>query len=267
MSAAAAIVGALVGFLVGVTSIGGGALLTPALVLVLGVPPPIAVGSDVFIASIIKVVGGGAYALRRAIHWPTVLRLSLGSVPGALLAVGLLNLLPHRLLDLVAGRAIGVALLLAAAASVLKLLQRERASEPTTPGPFATALLGFATGAVVGVTSIGSGSLLLAVLGRFFPLRARTLVGTDIAHAVILSAVAAAAHGFSGRVDLGLGSSVLFGAIPGVIAGAFLATSLPERSLRAGLAAVLAVVGVHLIVRPVNGHAPRGHVLVRAEAR
>ena len=94
MDAVTALVGLGVGVVVGLTSMGGGALLTPALVLVVGVPPSLAIGSDVLIASAIKLFGGGAYALRREVDWTTVRRLAVGSIPGALLGVGLLNLIP-----------------------------------------------------------------------------------------------------------------------------------------------------------------------------
>src|SRR6266849_1118337 len=195
--AEAALVGAAVGLLVGLTSMGAGALLTPALVLLLGVPPRIAVGSDVLIAGVMKLFGGGAYAVRRAVHWPTVLRLLVGSIPGALAGLWLLRLVPEG-----------------------------------------------------SITTVGSGSILIFVLARFFPLRARQLVGTDLAHAFLLSVVAAAGHGFAGRLDPALALAVLAGAIPGVIAGALLAGKVPERSLRTALATIVFTVGVRFTALP-----------------
>lgn len=244
-----ALVGLVVGIVVGLTSMGGGALLTPALVLGLGIPPSLAIGSDVLIASGMKLLGAGAYAARGFVHWPTVGRLAAGSVPGALLGVVTLNALPKALVDAAVGRALGVVLVLAGAATLARLLGR-RGIAPTRPFPSArrTALLGLATGFLVATTSVGSGSLLVVVLSFFFPLSARTLVGTDLAHALILSSAATLGHLLSGRVDFALAGSVLVGAVPGVIIGARLASALPERALRGALALVLVGVGVRLSV-------------------
>jgi hypothetical protein len=106
--------------------------------------------------------------------------------------------------------------------------------------------LGFVTGILVSVTSIGSGSLLLCVLALFFPLSAPTMVGTDLAHALVLSVAASLGHLAAGRVDFALAGAVLLGAIPGVWLGARFATSVPERALRIGLAALLVIVGLNL---------------------
>src|SRR5207245_4142223 len=104
--------------------------------------------------------------------------------------------------------------------------------------------IGFATGLLVSVTTVGSGSILIFVLARFFPLRARQLVGTDLAHAFLLSVVAAAGHGFAGRLDPALAVAVLAGAVPGVIAGALLAGKVPERPLRTAPATMRGPAGV-----------------------
>ncbi|TMB08755.1 MAG: sulfite exporter TauE/SafE family protein [Deltaproteobacteria bacterium] len=229
--AEAALVGAGVGLLVGLTSMGAGALLTPALVLLLGVPPRIAVGSDVLIAGVMKLFGGGAYAVRRAVHWPTVLRLLLGSIPGALAGLWLLRLA-------------------SGAVSLVRYLRRMPDEPVASPGAAGTAAIGFATGLLVSITTVGSGSILIFVLARFFPLRARQLVGTDLAHAFLLSVVAAAGHGFAGRLDPALAVAVLAGAVPGVIAGALLAGKVPERSLRTALATIVFTVGVRFTALP-----------------
>ncbi|MBI3099854.1 MAG: sulfite exporter TauE/SafE family protein [Planctomycetes bacterium] len=242
--------GALVGILVGLTSLGGGSVLTPALVLLLGIPPSLAVGSDVLIASVMKLVGGGVYAARRAVHWPTVLRLSSGSVPGALLGIALLNRLPKGALDLFIGRSLGVVLVLAGTATLLRLLRRPSVSEAASKPPSSpwTVLLGFVTGLLVGVTSIGSGSLLLCVLAWAWPLRSQTLVGTDLVHAFLLSSAATVGHLLSGRVDFALAGAVLAGAVPGVLIGARLTFAIPERALRTALATLLVGVGTYLSV-------------------
>lgn len=246
MELLAALVGLVVGLVVGLTSMGGGALLTPALVLVLGIPPSVAVGSDVLIASGMKLFGGGAYALKKQVHWPTVWKLAAGSIPGSILGVLILNRIPPALLDGVVTRGLGVALLLAAIATVRRLLRKEHVEAGGWPSLPATIALGFATGLLVSSTSVGSGSLLICVLFQFFPLKTTTAVGTDIVHALVLSIVATIGHGLSGRVDLALAGSVLLGAIPGVLLGARVAGIVPERALRTGLAVVLVVIGVRL---------------------
>jgi uncharacterized membrane protein YfcA len=246
----AALVGAAVGLLVGLTSMGAGALLTPALVLLLGVPPRIAVGSDVLIAGVMKLFGGGAYAVRRAVHWPTVLRLLVGSIPGALAGLWLLRLVPEGSIDTIISRLLGIAMLASGAVSLVRYLRRLPDEPVSSPSAAGTAAIGFATGLLVSITTVGSGSILIFVLARFFPLRARQLVGTDLAHAFLLSVVAAAGHGFAGRLDPALALAVLAGAIPGVIAGALLAGKVPERSLRTALATIVFTVGVRFTALP-----------------
>jgi uncharacterized membrane protein YfcA len=246
----AAVVGAAVGLLVGLTSMGAGALLTPALVLLLGIPPRIAVGSDVLIAGVMKLFGGGAYAVQRAVHWPTVFRLLAGSVPGAIAGLCLLHFVPAGVLDVLIGRLLGLAMLTSGAVSLVRYVRRipdEAGSAPGLPG---TIGIGFAIGALVSVTTVGSGSILLFVLARFFPLRTRELIGTDLAHAFVLSVVAAVGHGFAGRLDPQLALAVLAGAIPGVIAGALLSGAVPERSLRTVLATIVFTVGVRFTALP-----------------
>lgn len=250
MDALAAIVGLGVGVVVGLTSMGGGALLTPALVFVLGIPPSVAVGSDVLIASVMKLFGGGIYAKDKQVHWRTVWRLAAGSIPGGVLGILILNRMSDDLIDQVVGRGLGVAILIATVCTVYRLVRQRPADSLPWPGVPFTMMLGFATGLLVAITSVGSGSLLICVLFFFFPLTTRTMVGTDLVHALVLSAAVTAGHGLSGRVDLVLAGSVLVGAIPGVIVGSKLSGIIPERTLRAGLAIVLAVVGLRLVLGP-----------------
>jgi uncharacterized membrane protein YfcA len=262
----AAVVGAAVGLLVGLTSMGAGALLTPALVLLLGVPPRIAVGSDVLIAGVMKLFGGGTYAVQRAVHWPTVLRLLAGSVPGAIAGLLLLRLVPEGALDGIIGRLLGIAMLASGAVSLVRYIRRVPDQPGAAPTVTKTIAIGFATGALVSVTTVGSGSILIFVLARFFPLRARELVGTDLAHAFVLSVVAAVGHGMAGRLDPALALVVLAGAIPGVVTGALLSGRVPERSLRTALATIVFVVGVRFTALPsAKPREPR--VAVREVAR
>ena len=244
MEIAPVLIGTVVGFVVGVTSTGGGALLTPALIFVLRVPPSIAVGSDVLIASVTKLFGSGVYARRGLVHWPTVGRLFAGSLPGAILGVAILDHIPPDLREHVLQRALGVVLVLAGGASLARLCFRPRVAPAAPPSAAVTAALGFATGVLVSTTSIGSGSLLLCVLTFFFPLPAPVMVGTDLVHALLLSVVATLGHLHAGRVDFTLAGLVLAGSVPGVLLGARLAQTVPERALRATLAVVLIGLGL-----------------------
>ena len=253
-------VGLIVGVLVGMTSTGGGALLTPVLVLGLGVPPSVAIATDMLVASMMKSVGGLLYAARHEVHWPTVGRLAMGSIPGALLGVAVVNFLPSGDLDEILRSGLGWVLMLAGAATIVRQVWRRHAAPRDLPSGPVTAVLGFCVGMLVSVTSVGSGSLLLCVMTFFFPFSSATMVGTDLAHALILTGVSAIGHLAAGRVDVGLAAAVLVGAIPGVVLGARLATVVPDRALRATLAALLIGVGLHLVwqtsVAPTSAAAP-----------
>jgi uncharacterized protein len=244
MHPAAVLIGTVVGFVVGVTSTGGGALLTPALVFLLRVPPSVAVGSDVLIASVTKLFGSAVYARRRLVDWATVGHLFLGSLPGAVLGIALLDRIAPDVREHVLQRALGCVLVLAGAASLARVFFRRRTPPAAAPAPAVTAALGFATGVLVSTTSIGSGSLLLCVLTFFFPLPAPVMVGTDLVHALLLSVVATLGHLHAGRVDFFLAGSVLAGSVPGVLLGARLAQTVPERALRVTLAIVLIGLGL-----------------------
>ncbi len=141
-------------------------------------------------------------------------------------------------------RALGVVLVVAGAATLVRLRFAAHARPTIAPAPIWTAALGFATGLLVSTTSIGSGSLLLCVLAFFFPLPAQTMVGTDLVHALVLSAAATAGHLHAGRVDVALAGLVLTGSVPGVLLGARVAHVVPERTLRAVLAVILIGLGV-----------------------
>jgi uncharacterized protein len=240
-----AILGALVGLIVGLTSAGGASLLTPALVLVLGVPVRVAVGSDVLIAAVVKLVGGGFYIARGAVDWPVVRRLAAGSIPGVLVGLTLLSRIPAAAIDHLLRQALGATLVVVGFVTVFHLVRPVRPAPPM-PSRRVTAAIGFTIGLLLAMTSVGSGSLLMAGLVLWFPMGASTMVGTDLVHALILSSVAGAGHYMAGRVDLSLSANVLMGAIPGVILGANLAAVVPQRVLRGCLAAMLVAVGLQL---------------------
>lgn len=247
MDPLAAMVGLLVGIVVGLTSLGGGALLTPAVVLVLGVPPSVAVGTDVFIAAFMKLIGGGAYALKGQVHWQTVRRLAAGSVPGAVLGIVLLNGMSPGMLEGFVGKGLGAAMVITAALTLRRLLSHGHHEPKKFPRATFTIVAGFVTGLLVAMTSVGSGSILMAALIYFFPMGGRRLVGTDLMHALFLSVAATIGHFASGRVDVALAAGVLVGAIPGVLIGVRLAGVVPERPLRFALVTVLALAGLKML--------------------
>ena len=242
------LIGLLVGLVVGGTSTGGGALLTPALVLIARVPVSVAIGSDVLIAAGMKLFGGGIYALRGEVHWQTVGRLASGSILGAVAGIWLLNRIPVAAIDMYLARALGIVLIVAGGALILRLTAGARSHPRRAPRWQVTVLVGLATGLLVSMTSIGSGSILLCVLALYYPLSATTIIGTDLVHALVVSSVATVGHSMAGRVDVALAAAVLVGAIPGVMIGARIATAVPERVLRAGLAAVLIAIGLQMAI-------------------
>lgn len=246
MDPIAILVGGVVGLSVGLTSCGGGSLLTPALVLFLSLAPSEAVGTSALIGALMKIVAGITYARRGSVHWPTVLRLAAGSVPGAAVGVLFLNQLPPALVEVVISKGLGLSMALVGVTLVIRLVQGEAPSDRPLPGARVTIAFGAAIGLLVSVTSVGSGSLVMCVFTQFFPLSAATLVGTDIVHAVLLSGTSAIGHAASGRVDPALAVAVLAGALPGTWLGARLATGLPDRPLRTGLALIVLASGVQL---------------------
>jgi uncharacterized protein len=244
-----------VGIVVGLTGMGGGALMTPILVLVFGVPPVAAVSSDLAASAVMKPFGGFVHARRGTVNWSLVRWLCLGSVPSAFLGVLLLRLVGT---DAAVQRgvqyALAVALLLAAAGLVVKAARSRRGPSgaggagdagpadpvPVRVRPLPTALLGAAGGLVVGLTSVGSGSLIIVVLLALYPaLRANDLVGTDLVQAIPLVAAAALGHAFFGDLRLDIAAAVLVGSVPGVLLGARVSSRAPAGVIRTALVVVL----------------------------
>ncbi|GIE92559.1 sulfite exporter TauE/SafE family protein [Paractinoplanes rishiriensis] len=240
-----ALAGLGVGIIVGLTGMGGGALMTPVLVLVFGVPPVAAVSSDLAASAVMKPFGGWVHARRGTVNWAMVGWLCAGSVPFAFVGVLLLRLVgDDARMQQVIKIALGVALLLAAGGLVLKAWVSRR--QPETPPvhvrvkPLPTALVGAAGGLIVGLTSVGSGSLIIVALLALYPaLRANHLVGTDLVQAVPLVTAAALGHAFFGDLQLDLAAAVLLGSIPGVLIGSRISSRAPAGLIRPALVIVL----------------------------
>jgi len=248
-----------VGILVGTTGMGGGSIMTPLLILVVGTSPVTAIGTDLAYAAVTKTVGGWRHLKAKTVDMGVVLWLAVGSVPGALIGVWVLHRLESALganFDTVILWLLAGALLLTSGAVLYRALfvadaaGRERETvQFTRRGKIGTVVFGLTIGIVLGVTSAGSGSLIavgLIIAYRLTPLR---VVGTDVAHAALLLWFAAAAHMLSGNVDFALAANILVGSVPGVWLGVHFATRLPAQGLRPLLGVVLLAAGLGLITK------------------
>jgi uncharacterized membrane protein YfcA len=260
-----AVAGLLVGVVVGLTGMGGGALMTPVLVFFFGVPPLAAVSSDVVASFFMKPIGGLVHLRRGTVHLGLVKWLCVGSVPGAFAGVLLLRLIGsggdlQGLLLVALGAVLVLASLAMAAKAWFRLRERARrrargVREAVEPRPTAvpvhraaTALVGAGGGLVVGMTSVGAGSLMIVALLLLYPsLKAGQLVGTDLVQAVPLVASASLGHILFGDFTLGLTGSILIGAIPGVWLGARVSSHSPGSLVRRALAVVLLASGTKLL--------------------
>lgn len=248
------VAGLFVGFIVGLTGMGGGALMTPILVLLFGIQPLAAVSSDIVASMIMKPVGGVVHWRRGTVHRRLVLWLMLGSVPSAFLGVLLLRSLGSGpTLQGLIKYALGVALLVVVTGLLVRpLLQRKRvvgeSEAPLAVRPALTLAIGVLGGVVVGVTSVGSGSLMIIMLLLLYPrMKLSELVGTDLVQAIPLVASAALGHFLFGDFQLGLTASILIGSIPGVYIGARFSSRAPDHVIRPALVVVLLASSLKLL--------------------
>ncbi len=256
-----------IGIVVGLTGMGGGALMTPVLVLFFSVPPLTAVSSDLVASAVMKPVGSFVHLRRGTVHLGLVKWLCLGSIPGAFSGVLIARSLGRgEDVQQVVRIALGVALLLAAfgliARAYIRLVERARRRDGRAPPlsqevpdvvlrPWATVILGLLGGIVVGLTSVGSGSLIIIALMMLYPrLTASQLVGTDLVQAVPLVASAAMGHILFGDFQMQLTTGLLLGCIPGVWVGAHLSARLPGGLVRRALAFVLLASALKLLGVP-----------------
>jgi uncharacterized protein len=245
-----------VGVLVGMTGIGGGSLMTPLLILVFGVKPITAVGTDLAYAAVTKTVGGYKHWRQNTVELRLSTWMALGSVPAAVSGVFVLDLLERttgRDFDDLLLTILSAALLLTGVATLVRaflkrLHDRERATIPMdTRHKVAAVTLGVFVGFVLGVTSAGSGALIAVGLILLFRLVPTRVVGTDVFHAAILLWAAALAHIVAGNVDFPLAANILIGSVPGVWMGSHWAIRVPANVLRTTLAVVLIGAGLALV--------------------
>jgi hypothetical protein len=247
---------AVVGFLVGMTGAGGGALMTPMLILLFGVKPSSAISSDLVAAVVMRPVGAGIHLRKGTVNKRLVGWMVLGSVPMAFLGAYLLHLMGHaKSAQTNIETALGIALLLGAAAMVLRYVLDRRTGEARTgavheivPRPVRTVAIGMIGGVIVGMTSVGSGSLMIILLLFLYPtIGAKQLVGTDLSQAVPLTVAAALGALAFGHIEFGVTTSLIIGSVPAVLIGSLLSSSAPDRYIRPVITFVVAASGLKYV--------------------
>jgi uncharacterized membrane protein YfcA len=247
---------AIVGLLVGMTGAGGGALMTPMLILLFGVTPSTAISSDLVAAVVMRPVGAAVHYNAGTVHKRLVVLLAAGSVPAALLGAYLLHVLGGtKSAQTNVERLLGAALLAGAGAMLLRFVLDRRSGEARSgelyelvPRPLITIAIGIFGGLIVGMTSVGSGSLMIVLLLFVYPrISAKRLVGTDLAQAVPLTIAAAIGALLFGHVKFGLTLSLIIGSVPAVLIGAMMSSTVPDRFIRPVIAFVIFASGLKYV--------------------
>jgi uncharacterized protein len=256
MDPALVVFGFGIGLLVGMTGMGGASLMTPLLIIVFGISPVTAIGTDIFYAAVTKTVGGYQHLKLKTVHRGIAFWLAVGSVPSAIAGVWVIELLQARYgddLDKVVLGMLGGALLVVGIATLLRsvffkdVIAERSAMHLYRRHIIAAIVTGAVTGFVIGLTSAGSGTLIAISLIAIFRLTPQRVVGTDVFHAAVLLWAAGMAHWVGGNVDFALAGNILLGSIPGVVVGTNLSVKAPQAFLRRALAVVLIASGVTLI--------------------
>ncbi|MFJ5445409.1 sulfite exporter TauE/SafE family protein [Methylobacillus methanolivorans] len=256
--------GFAVGFLVGITGVGGGSLMTPLLVFLFGFKPVVAVGTDLLFAALTKTGGVWVHhGTHKSVDWKVVGLLSAGSLP---VSVATIYVIKHLMaigkeITGVITYALGIALILTACALLIRSIimrnkQREVEEGTTSTGRFtgttqvaATILTGMVLGALVTLSSVGAGALgTIAILLLYPKMSTLKVVGTDLAHAIPLTAIAGIGHWTLGHVDFTLLGSLLIGSLPGIWIGSHLSAKIPEKVLRPILALILLLIGLKFVL-------------------
>jgi len=248
-----------IGLLIGMTGMGGGSLMTPLLILLFGIQPVTAVGTDIFYGAVTKTAGAWRHLKHRTVHRAIVFWLAVGSVPMAIAGVFLIEFLQSEYgeesVNQVVLGAVGAALLVVGIATIIRaLFLRDVIPERYALHLYrrhiiAAIITGATTGFVIGLTSAGSGTLIAIVLIAVFRLTPQRVVGTDVVHAAILLWAAGAAHWIGGNVDLALAANILVGSIPGVLLGSQLAVKVPTGFLRNALGVVMVASAIVLLLK------------------
>jgi uncharacterized membrane protein YfcA len=246
--------GFAVGVLVGLTGVGGGALMTPLLILLFGIHPATAVGTDLLYAAVTKTAGSAVHGFNRSIDWRVVRRLATGSVPMTvvtILALSQVGINSPVVRDVITA-VLTVALFITAAALVFRQTIVARYAERVSAMPerqiaIVTVIVGAVLGVLVSITSVGAGAIGVTALILLYPkLPTTRIVGSDIAHAVPLTLAAGIGHWFLGSIDVDVLVSLLVGSVPGIVIGSYAAFRIPDTALRLVLAGTLAIVATKL---------------------
>jgi uncharacterized protein len=243
-----------IGGLVGMTGMGGGSLMTPLLILIFGIQPTTAIGTDIFYSAITKTVGGWRHFRMKTVNMELVKWMALGSVPAAVSGVALVSVLQdqigeERLNSLVyavlGGTLLMVGVITLTRALILRSLIEERDRfEVERRHKVAAIVIGATTGFVIGITSAGSGTVIAILLIAVYRLAPKKVVGTDVFHAAVLLWAAGIAHWIGGNVDFTLAANILIGSVPGVVIGAALSDRAPQGFIRTALGLVLVGSGI-----------------------
>jgi len=245
--------GAVVGFIIGLTGVGGGSLMTPLLVLGFNVQPAVAVGTDLLYAAITKASGVWSHQKLKNINWQIVKNLSLGSITGSIICIYLIKRfeISGEIFEHLISITLGFMLILTSVVILFKDTISHRFKKPAdyNPSPLAIISLGFILGVLVTLSSVGAGAIGGAILLLLYPtLRTRTIVGTDIAHAVPLTAVAGLGHLQLGHIDLSLLVSLIIGSLPAIYFGTIVGEKIPEKTLKYMVASILLVIGIKFAI-------------------
>lgn len=246
-------VGFLVGMLIGLTGMGGGAIMTPFLILVLKIEPLVAIGTDLVFAALTKWVSGFQHRRQDNVGLRMVFWMSLGSLPAAYLVSSyvLAHVGENLFLSQALPRLLGGVLLLVSLYTLARTFDWIRIDENVRwPPAWALTVIGGAGGALVGLTSVGSGTVIMASLLIFFALPPSKLVGLDVMHGALLTSVPAGVYTFSGRVEWSLVLWLLLGSIPGALLGTRLIDTIPQRLVRTLLALLLLLAALKLLLAP-----------------
>jgi uncharacterized protein len=254
MDPAIVIFGFGIGALVGMTGMGGGSLMTPLLILVFGIKPVTAIGTDIFYAAVTKTVGGWRHLRMKTVNLGLTFWMAVGSVPAAIFGVWVISLLQARIgeeeLDSIVYALLGGTLLMVGAITLARALVlshtiSERDDfELRRRHKVAAVVIGATTGFVIGITSAGSGTVIAILLIAVYRLAPKKVVGTDIFHAAVLLWAAGIAHWIGGNVDFVLAGNILLGSVPGVVIGAALSDKAPTGFIRTALGVVLIGSGI-----------------------
>jgi uncharacterized membrane protein YfcA len=243
-----------IGVLVGMTGMGGGSLMTPLLILIFGIQPTTAIGTDIFYSAVTKTVGGWRHLRMKTVNMELVKWLALGSVPAAVGGVAIVSVIERQIgedrLDSLVYAVLGGTLLMVGIVTLTRALilrnlvdERDR-FDVERRHKVAAVLIGATTGFVIGVTSAGSGTVIAILLIAVYRLAPKKVVGTDVFHAAVLLWAAGIAHWVGGNVDFTLAANILIGSIPGVVIGAALSSRAPQGFIRTALGIVLVGSGI-----------------------